>query len=217
MYEMLTTPVLDRAQWKSRLHDPVQRKYLYFPPSWPSNLSWLSGKYFQITKTVIVNYPFDRTIPGDDQIFLNLSNNVTSASGIYGLNLYPSASDQETAYEILVGMKPGNFQIGLYIPGTGDYLLSLGASGMRPDLTDVDLRNLGTIQPEDSPFEDPLLKLWAVGSMQSLILLVDMLPGVDFAKAILRFIVAKHKIAALSKPPDVFTTIQYYKDERGSW
>ncbi len=208
MYELLTTPSLDRAQWKSRLHNPNTLKYLYFTPAWPDAQSWLAGKYFQITQTVVVSYPIDRIIPGNDQIDLDLSNN----SG--GLGLYPAGKN--IVYEILVGLKQGNYQVGVYIPTSADFLLALGKSGIRPNLADPDLRNLGTITPEQSPFDNPLLKLWAIYQMDSWILTVDMLPGVDFGKLVLGFAVAKHRIVQIAKP-EMFTTIQHFNELKGGW
>lgn len=208
MFELLTMPAIERAQWKSRLHDPDILKNLYFTEAWPDVHKWARGKYFQIKETATLFYPLGYRLPGDDQKNLDLSNATA------GLKLYPESDG--VAYEILVGLKPGNYQIGVYIPGVNDYLLALGDSSMYPDLADAEKRHLATITPQDSPFDNPLLKLWAINDMTAWKLKVDMLPGVDFDTAILKFIVAKHRLAEIPKP-DVFTTIKYFTEIKGTW
>lgn len=209
MYELLTTPALQQATWKSRLHGPKpQPSNLYFSDAWPDSHKWCRGKYFEIKETAVVSYPLGYRLPGNDQKNLDLSNATA------GLKLY-SESDG-IAYEILVGLKPGNYQIGVYIPGISDYLLALGDSSMYPDLTDTERRHLATIAPQDSPFDNPLLKLWAINDMAAWQLKVDMLPGVDYDTAILGFKIAKHRLAEITKP-EIFTKIDYYTTIRGTW
>lgn len=209
MFELLTTPALERAQWRSRLHGPKpQPSNLYFTEAWPDAQKWAKNKYWEIKETVIVFYPVGYRLPGDDQKNLDLSNATA------GLKLYTESDG--IAYEILVGLKPGNYQIGVYIPGVNDYLLALGDSSMYPDLTDTEKRHLATISPDDSPFDNPLLKLWAVNNMAAWILKVDMLPGVDYDTAILGFKIAKHRLEEIPKP-DVFTKIDYFTTIKGTW
>ena len=209
MFEMLTAPTIERAQWKSRLHGPKpQPSNLFFTEAWPGTHKWCSGKYFEIKETVVLSYSLGYRLPGNDQKNLDLSNTAD------GLKLYPESDG--IAYEILVGLKPGNYQISVYIPGVNDYLLALGDTSMYPDLADAVKRHLAVITPEDSPFDNPLLKLWTINDMASWILKIDMLPGVDFDSAILVFKIAKHKLAEISKP-DVFTTIKYFTEYKGTW
>jgi len=207
MYSMLTTPVLEQATWRNRLHDPDRRPNLYFTDAWPDYL-FVKGKYFKITQTAVVYYTVGYRLPGDDQKNLDLSN---TTGGLY---LYPERDGE--AYEILVGLKPANVQMGIYIPGPDQYLLALGHSSMYPQISDPQRRYLATITPEDSPFDNPLLKLWAVNNMDSWILKLDVLPGVDFESVVLGFRIAKHRLTEISRPEN-YTTVEYYKSISGVW
>ena len=206
MFELMTTPALQQATWKSRLHGPKpQPSNLYFTEAWPDAHRWCRNHYFEIKETAVV--PFDRgyILPGNDNQTYDLSNATA------GLKLYPENEDR--VYEILIGLKPGNYQVGIYCPGVSDYLLSLGDSSMYPDLADATKRYLGAIIPDDSPYSNPLLKLWAIKDMVSWQLKVYIHPGVDFEKVVLGFRVATHKLAEIPKP-DAFTTIKYYTEIR---
>ena len=204
MYELATHPEIQRAQWKTRLHQIGQN--LYFTPAW--RIDWAAGKYFKITEAVLV--PWDRgfIIPGNDHKDLDLSN----AEG--GLLLYPEAKG--ICYEILVGLKPGNYQVGVYIPGPRDYLLALADAAAFPDLADPERRYLAAITPEDSPYNNPLLKLWAVEDMPKWILKVHVREGVDFEKAIISFRVNKLELEEIPQPAQ-YTTIKWYEEIRGAW
>lgn len=209
MFELLTTPAIERAQWKSRLHGPKpQPSNLYFTKAWPDAHKWAKDKYWEIKETALVSYDKGYILPGEDYKNLDLSN----ATG--GLKLYPAS--EGVVYEILIGLKPGNYQIGLYIPGVNDYLLALGDTSMYPDLTDSDRRYLARMTPEDTPYDNPLLKLWAIKDMAAWILKDYILPGVDYDDSILGFKVAKHRLEEISKP-DVFSTIKYFSEIKGTW
>jgi len=209
MYELLTTPAIERAQWKSRLHGPKPApSNLYFTEAWPDGHKWAKGKYWEIVETAPVFYEKGYVTPGDDFIDLDLSN----ATG--GVKLFPEA--EGVVYEMLVGLKPGNYQVGVYIPGPSDYLLALGDSPMYPDLADPERRYLGAITPTDSPYDNPLLKLWAIADMQPWVLKTYVLQGVTFGKPILGFRVAKHRLVQIEKP-EVFTSIKYFTEIKGTW
>lgn len=213
MYELLTTPALERAQWRSRLHGPKpQPSNLYFTEAFNAH-PWCKGKYWEIKETVLVSYDRGYILPEDDYKNLDLSNATA------GLKLYPES--EGVVYETLIGLKPGNYQIGLFIPGVNDYLLALGDTSMYPDLTDDDLKYLAAITPEDSPYNNPLLKIWAIKDMAAWILKTYILEGCGvtdkaFEKAILGFRIAKHRLGEISKP-DVFTTIKYFTEIKGTW
>lgn len=218
MYELLTTPILDKAQWKSRLHGPPPGlSNLYFTDKWPGTTEqWLSGKYFQINQTAIVEYPYGSAgLPGDDYEWFDMENANYAPSGFTALSLYPNSAN--IAYEILIGMKPGNYQAALYIPGTSDYLLALGYPSQHPDITSSTLKYLGSFRPEDSPWENPQIKVWTVYQMTTLLLQIYADNGQDYEKPILKFTVAKHRLSALQQPPAVYDTIRYYTEFRGSW
>ncbi|GAJ10855.1 unnamed protein product, partial [marine sediment metagenome] len=170
MFEQLTTPAIERAQWKSRLHGPKpQPSNLYFTEAWPDAHKWAKGKYWEIKETVLVSYDRGYILPGDDLATAGISTkNLDLSNATAGLKLYPES--EGVAYEILIGLKPGNYQIGLYIPGINDYLLALGDTSMYPDLTDSERKYLAAITPDDSSYDNPLLKLWAVKDMAAWIL-----------------------------------------------
>lgn len=209
MFELLTTPAIERAQWKSRLHGPKpQPSNLYFTEAWPDAHKWAKNKYWEIKETALVSYDRGYILPGEDYKNLDLSNATD------GLKLYPES--EGVVYEILIGLKPGNYQIGLYIPGVNDYLLALGDTSMYPDLTDTARKYLAAITPDDTPYDNPLLKLWAIKNMAAWILKDYILPGVDYDNSILGFKLAKHRLGEISKP-DVFTTIKYFNEIKGTW
>ncbi|MBA7633616.1 hypothetical protein ES703_41187 [subsurface metagenome] len=214
MFELLTTPAIERAQWKTRLHGPKpQPSNLYFTEAWPDAHKWAKNKYWEIKETALVSYDRGYILPGDDYKNLDLSNATD------GLKLYPES--EGVAYECLIGLKPGNYQIGLYIPGVNDYLLALGDTSSYPDLTDDERKYLARITPDDTPYDNPLLKLWAIKDMAAWILKTYILEGCGpateaFEKAILGFRIAKHRLAEIEKP-DNFTKIDYFTTLRGTW
>ena len=221
MYELLTTPTLERAQWRSRLHGPKpQPSNLYFTKAWPDAHKWCKGekekeKYFEIKESVLVSYDRGYILPGDDLVTAGISTkNLDLSNATNGLKLYPES--EGVAYECLIGLKPGNYQIGLYIPGVNDYLLALGDTSSYPDLTDDERKYLAAITPDDTPATNPLLKLWFIKDMASFILKLYVLPGVDFEKAIICFRIAKHRLEEIPKP-DVFSKVDYFTTLRGTW
>jgi hypothetical protein len=206
---LLASPFTEKVTWRAKLHGPApQPNYLYFTEAWPDAHKWAKGKYWEIKETALVSYDKGYILPGDDHKNLDLSN----ATG--ALKLYPES--EGIVYEILVGLKPGNYQIGLYIPGVNDYLLALGDTSAYPDLTDAERRYLAAITPEDTPYDNPLLKLWAIKDMASWILKLYILPGVDFSKAVIGFRIAKHRLEEIPKP-DVFTSIKHFLEIKGTW
>jgi hypothetical protein len=206
MYELLTTPAIQQATWRTRLHTVGQN--IYFSEQWPDAHKWARGKYFHITHTALVAYDKGYILPGGDSKNLDISN----ATG--ALKLYPEASG--ICYEILIGLKPGNLQLGIYIPGVNDYLLALGDTSQYPDLADPERRYLAMIAPEDSPYTNPLLKLWAIADMAAWILKLYVLEGVDFEKCVLGFRINKLRLEEIPQPQN-WTTIDYFTQIRGTW
>jgi hypothetical protein len=206
MYELLTTPALQQATWKTRLHTVGQN--LYFTEAWPDAHKWARGKYFRITHTALVTYDKGYILPSDDSKNLDLSN----ATG--ALKLYPES--EGICYETLIGLRPGNYQIGIYIPGVNDYLLSLGDSSTYPDLSNADRRYLAAITPEDTPATNPLLKLWMIKDMSAWILKLYVLEGVDFEKCVLGFKINKLRLEEIPQPQN-WTTIDHFVQIRGTW
>ena len=204
MYELLTTPAVQQATWKTRLHQIGQN--LHFTPAW--KIDWAAGKFFRIKEAVLV--PWDRgfIIPGNDHKDLDLSN----APG--GLLLYPEA--EGIVYEILIGLKPGNYQVGVYIPGPRDYLLALADASAFPDLADPERRYLAAITPEDSPYGNPLLKIWALADQPKWILKTHVRQGVSFEKCIISFRVNKLRLEEIPQPAQ-YTVIKWFEEIKGNW
>ena len=88
---------------------------------------------------------------------------------------------------------------------------------MYPDLTSLTndanvnraLEYLGQINPEDTPAENPLLKIWTTYNMPPYILKPFVQPGVNFEKVTFEFKIAKHKLEQLDVAPSIFDTIEY--------
>lgn len=205
------------TQWKDRLHGPAPRpNYLYFTPAWPGSHDWASGKYFKIVKTPIPT-PFSRsyTLPASDYKNLDLSN----ASG--GLNLYPDTKGQ--VHEILIGFKPGNYVIQFEIP-SGVFLTRLPQASMIPSTSDATLKYLGAVNPEDSPHNDPTVKIWAIKDMPAVTMRLLLPSGVDFDKCTAVFKIARHVLKEIPikvkdpatgdavPPVPVFTSIPWHEE-----
>jgi hypothetical protein len=170
---------------------------------------WCGGKFFEITRTIVVPYSVSYILPAADYRDVALDNKATNA-----INLYPAAEGR--VYEILVGLKPGAYHIIPYIPA-GKYLLALGDSSMFPDVADANRRYLGAITPEDSPAEDPVLKLWAIKDYDAWTLRTFVLDGVGFEKCGLEFKVAKHELTKLKEAPPTFSLIKHHSEIEGIW
>jgi len=209
-YEIITGLTLERAQWKHRIHGikPLPNN-LKFSEVWKDKgFSWCGGKFFEITRSVVVPYSLSYILPNNDYKDIDLSN-ATS-----GVKLYPETEGR--VYEMLVGFKPGNYHCILYIPSTRA-LLGLGYSNMVPDVTDADKRYLAAIKPEDSPAEDPTVKLWAIKEYDAWNLRLFVLDGVGYEKVVVELKIAKHDIKELPEPPENFTLIKHHAELESTW
>lgn len=129
--------------------------WIYFSPLWPGNWKWASGKLFEVfEEPVIVNYPTQKLLPVNDYKDIDLSN----ATG--GLKLYPE--NESVVYEIMLGIKKGDFITHFYTPSTSNWIYRLGNSTMFPDVTDADKRYLGAKEPEDSPADAPTISIYTI-------------------------------------------------------
>jgi len=222
MFEVLNSPTIEYAQWKSRLHGPAPagKSNLYFTNKWPSgDTKWVSGQYFQIIDTVVVPYRLGYRLPsaGGDYKSLDLHNVTGSPT-----SMYPSGDS--IIYETLIGMKKGAYQLGLYIPDAQHYLMALGYSEMYPNNPGIPQTGfMSALTPKDSPEENPLIKIWSIYNMAPWILRLTPDTGVDYEKPILSFQVAKHKVRNMQPlangqaPFPTFTTVRYYDEENGAW
>jgi hypothetical protein len=213
MFEVLTPSNVASAQWRLKLHGPAPApNNLYFTKDWPKNAQtgWATDAYFQIAKTVIVPYRIGRKYVGNDYQNISLYNVVGSLTAL-------QPNEQNVVYETLIGLKKGAYQVAIYVPGPNDYLLSLGQSNMYPQVGDPNLKFLGAFRPEDSPEDNPTLKLWTINQQAAWLLQIATDRGVDYEKPVLAFQVAKHRVTQLPGKPLVSTTIEYYTTEKGNW
>lgn len=202
MYEQNVGAQPGFVSWKDKLHGEAPKpNYLYFSDKWPKD--WLKGKYFKITRSVIVTHARSYDITGDDYKNLDLSN----ASA--GLKLYPESEGY--VHEILIGMKKGNYLTQIEIPSS-KYLATLPESTMIPSTTDDILRYLNAKFPEDSPWDNPNIKIWVVKDAAAFVFRLLTLEGIDYERCSLKFIVAKHRIEKLSIPPPVATQIPWHTE-----
>jgi hypothetical protein len=209
-YELLTGLGVERAQWKNRIHGvaPLPDN-LKFSEAWATHgFKWCGGKFFQITRSMVVPYSLSYILPNADYKDVDLSNSTD------GAKLYPEAEGR--VYEMLVGLKPGNFLCTLYIP-TGKYLHALGYSTMYPDPSDTERRYLGGFKPEDSPADSPNIKLWAIKEYDPWNLRLYVLDGVGFEKVGVELLIAKHDLTELTEEPEHFTLIKHHTEIEGTW
>lgn len=174
------------VSWKDKIHGIAPKpNHLYFTKRWNGNNAWVSDKYFEIVRTMLIDYRFTYTIPGNDYVAVDLSN-ATS-----GLNLYPETTGQLN--EILIGFKPGNYTTQIDIP-SGKALASLSVSSMIPSPTDATFKYLNSKPPESSPESNPSLKFWAIKDMEAIVLKLINLgaASTDYEKMTFVVKVARH-------------------------
>lgn len=173
----------------------LQEGYLvYFTKAWPSTMNHVRGKLFRVE--VANQVPYDAPkyiIPASDYKDIDLSNNTD------GLKLYPT--NNFTLYETLIGFRPGNFLSQWYIPAD-KYVHYLEYAGMSPDVTSATLVYLGARKPEDSPYDDPRIKLYFPMDVASLIIRLYVLPGVDYEKIMMSILINKCKLSEITSPTE---------------
>mgnify|MGYP001036732027 CR=1 FL=1 len=213
-YEFLAPATVDLLKWKAKVHGPKPGLcFLHFTPEWATRgFKWCGDKYFQITRSLAIPYSRSAIIPNDDWVDFNLSN-IADAGAVKGCRLYPEAESR--VHEILVGFKPGNYLINLGIGTGATYFWALPDSTMTPDLTDANRRYLA-FKPEDSPEDDPTIKLWAIKDLDAWILRCYVLDGVGFEKVVPTFKVIKHQLKEIA-PVENYTEIKHFQELSGAW
>ena len=190
----------------------LQEGYLvYFTGGWPSTHDAIREKLFRIEACNQVPYPRSYIIPTGDYRDVDFSN----GSGTYQESMYPE--NQNTLYEVLLGFAPGAFVSHWEIP-SGKSVHQLEWAQMYPDVTDVDKRYLGARRAEDSPYEDPRIKLYFVKDLAPLIMKLYCLPGVDYEKIMVSITVNKCDMRHIESPTDEqrlkAKVIRYYDELR---
>lgn len=159
--------------------------YIEFSKEFPSGLSHVKGKTFKITKTAQVKYPLSWILPEQHYKDINLSNEDA------GQKLYPEASDE--VYEILIGFKPGNYFTLIFFPAEQP-IYRLGYYSMTPLISSASLKYLGAIKPEDSPAENPILKLYTVYKLNPFIFRISVDNGINYEKMTWELCINKCKL-----------------------
>ncbi len=139
------------------------------------------GDCFTIERTVQVTYEISVILPPADSTMIDLNQ----------LGLYPES--EKTLYEILVGLKGGKEML-IYpqIPA-GKYIWRLEKSTIVPNVASEELRYLGEISVDDSPYTDPRLRIHTIKDLEPLVFIVYN-DASDYEKIVLKFIVNKCRI-----------------------
>ena len=174
----------------------LQEGYLVsFTNAWPSTLSAVRGKTFQINRTNQVPHSLRFIIPTGDFRDVDLSNGSADAQE----SLYPVVNSN--LYEVSLGLSPGAYVVHFLIPATR-FIHELGFAGQSPNVNSATLVYLGARRPQDSPIEDPRIKFYLVNDLTPLILRVFTLPGVDFEKIIMELTINKLDLVEIENPTD---------------
>ena len=151
---------------------PAKREYevndiVTFSQAWPNQLGVLPGHTYQVIWRQDVPYDLSYIIGADDCKDVNLADAQGGPPATSGVeNLYPYGTNN-TLYQILIGLKPGNYMVHLYMPAD-QYILGLEYTQMYPsnaNMTSPKYKYIGSIKPEDTPYYDPRLKLVTVYNM----------------------------------------------------
>jgi len=153
-------------------------QWVKFSDKFPGGLNHVKGKYMRVAKQVQVTYPVTRIIKENCYVDIDLSNEDGAE------RLFPEST--ENLYEILIGLRPGHWWVMPYFP-TDQPVYRLDYPTMTPLVSDAKLRYLGNIRPEDSPADDPVLRLYAMYKLKPVILRMVVDAGIDYAKCSLLF------------------------------
>lgn len=174
----------------------LQEGYLvHFPGDWPSTMTALREKTFRINAVNTFRYDLPYILPTGDFRDVDFSN----GDGTFQESIYPEK--YETLLETLVGFKPGNFITYWEIP-SGKNISSLEYAQMYPDRTDSKRRYLGIKTADDSPYDDPRIKLYFVKDLTPLIMRIYIPPGVDYEKVVVGLTLNKCLMKEIENPTD---------------
>jgi hypothetical protein len=153
--------------------------WVRFSDKFPDTLNHVKGRTARIAKQQQVPYELSYVLKGGCYYDLDPSNET-------GEMLYPYAA--QNLYEVLIGFKPGNYMCQIYFPaGFPVYRLDYPTAVV--NLNDAKLKYLGAVKPEDSPAEDPTLKLYFVYKLTPIIFRLMILEGIDYEKVTLNLLI----------------------------
>ena len=178
--------------------------WIEFSKGWP--LSHVSGKAARIAIQQQVPYEISYILKEGVYKDLDLSNEADTSE-----NLYPEVN--ENLYEILIGLKPGNYFLQIYFPS--DYpIYRLDDADMVPNVGSTTYKYLGAIKPSDSPADNPTMKIYTVNDLKPVYLRLVVDEGIDYEKCTLQFLVNRCVMDfATPKPPEVRPKPIPYLDE----
>lgn len=193
------SPLLARVSTEVKPSDLLLKKgaWVRFSDKFKDTTKWARGRLFEVEEEpMFVHYARSYTLPASDWKDLDLSNATN------GLKLYPE--DENVVYQIAVGFKPGEYITHVFIP-KDKFLYRLGYTSMYPvtDTSGTDyatLKYLGAFNPDDSPFDSPLLFLYAIKDISSFYLRPFILEGVDYEKVTIGFGINKCKLKLIETP-----------------
>jgi hypothetical protein len=154
--------------------------WVEFSNKFPDGLSHVKGKKFSIEAQQQVSYELSHTIKEGCYYDINLSNEDA------GEKLYPN--DTQNLYEMLIGLKEGNYYLMPYFPANYP-VYRLDYATMSPLVSDSKLKYLGTIKPYESPPGNETLKLYLMYKLTPIILRVCVDEGVGYEKCTLEILI----------------------------
>jgi len=174
----------------------LQEGYMvHFDSDWPSTHDAIRERTFRIDAVNQVPYDLSYIIPTGDYRDVDFAN----GSSTFKESIYPE--QQNSLFEVLLGLKLGNYLTHWYIPA-GKSIHQLEYAQMYPDLTDTKKKYLGARQPKDSPYNDPRIKLYLVKDLAPLIMRLFVLGGVDYEKCVIGLTVNKCQLREIEAPTE---------------
>lgn len=183
-------------------------QWVKFSPNFPDTLSHVKGKSFRIVAQQQVTY--ERSWKLKEACYKDVNLNNDSGNEY----LYPESSDR--LYEMLIGLQPGNYFVTLFFP-SGDPVYRLDQSDMWPNIASSTYKYIAAIRPEDSPIDNPILKLYIPYKLDPFFLRLYADDGVAYEKARLKFMInrclIKQESSVNVKPANVTPKPILYLDE----
>ncbi len=169
-------------------------QWVKFSKNFPSTMDHVKGKTFRIVAQQQVTYERSYILKEECYKDVNLGND--SGNEL----LYPDQSDH--LYEMLVGFKPGNYFASIFFP-SGDPIYRLDKSEMFPNIASSTYKYIAAIRPEDSPPENPILKMYLPYKLDPFILRLYVDDGVTYEKIVLRYMINRCLIQQGTPPASV--------------
>lgn len=182
----------------------LQNHWVKVSKAFPDGICHARGKTMRVDQTAQVTWQRSLIIKEGCYVDLNLSNDTGNEL------LYPN--DSQNMYEVLIGLRPGNFYLLPYFPASQP-IWRLDEPTMTPTMSNPALKYLGIVKPEDSPADNATLKLFLFYKLKPIILRVIADDGVDYEKCRLEFLVNRCRLVEDTPPANVTPKYIPYLDE----